>query len=368
MIDYNIIKAIARSVMGRRVRIGICRFILWILMLFRKRGTVILLYHSISPDSDTCIIADNKVSPENFEKQMRYIAKRKKVISLATFLDCIGKNKQPKDRIVITFDDGYRDNCEIAVPILKKYDLPATFFIATGLIDGASVFDKLNHLVMTTKRDKITISLDNGVNKEISLMNSEDRYAFVKNAIYLLENMAHERQLDFLKSISQLHGDTFNFEQYNPKVMMSWEECEMMSTYNDISFGVHTVSHANLAKLSLEEAKEEITISREELEAHIERQVAFFSYPHSKGSDSSIVKILRQCGFQCALTGGLGINKGNADLFRLKRFAVPNDSGLLFKFRLLGRTGFSNKLFTRIYVHAQGSNSECDAFYNAGMG
>lgn len=152
---HRVIKAIAKSVMGRRIRMWICKFILWIWTVFQRRETAILMYHSVSLDSDTRILTYNKVNPDNFEKQMRYIAEKKRVISLASFLDYVEKkDKRLKNSVVITFDDGYLDNCRLVLPILKKYGLHATFFICTGLIDRASVFDKLNYIVMTTKRNR----------------------------------------------------------------------------------------------------------------------------------------------------------------------------------------------------------------------
>jgi len=333
-----------------------CRIILWICTIIRKRGTVILLYHSISPDSDICILNNIKVSPENFEKQMQYIAKKKKVISLATFLDFAEKGKRLKNTIVITFDDGYLDNCRIALPILEKYGLPATFFIATGLMGALSVFDRMNYLVMTTKRNRVTMPLRAGISKEVSLMNSEDRQAFVSEAAYLLENMSPDRQSSFLRSLSaELNGDTFDIERYNPKIMMSEEECKVMSMYDGIAVGAHTVSHANLARLSPEEARKEIIRSKEELERLTGSQAKFFAYPYGRRSNynNNVIEILKQSGFRCALTNEVGVNNGDCDPFQIKRIHVLNDSGLVFRFRLLGYTGAPAKLFRRIHPCAQ---------------
>ena len=353
----HIVNSAARSVVGRKIRIWICRLILLFWTIFRKKGTVILMYHSISQDSDIDILIDNKVSPNNFEKQMQYIAKKKKVISLAAFLDYTkNKDKRLKNSVVITFDDGYLDNYTVALPILKKYGLPATFFITTGLIGKASVYDKLSYLVMSTERDKISVSFGDGISREFSLVSKKDKYDFIDKSTIFLENMSNEMQLDFLRSIStKLRGDSFDIEQYNPKIMMSWEDCKIMSTHDKVFLGIHTVSHPNLAKLSPDAVWKEIAYSKEKLEGFIGQKAEFFAYPYGKRShyNNNVVEILKQSGFQCALTTEMGANNGKDDLYQLKRVGSPNDCHLLFRFVLLGCPNMPGKLFNRIYVYTQ---------------
>jgi len=92
---------------------------------------VILMYHSISPGIDYFM----NVEPKEFEQQMKYLADSKRpVISLSELVRRL-RNKEPLgSSLVLTFDDGYRDNYEIAFPILKRHNFPATIFVTTGLI------------------------------------------------------------------------------------------------------------------------------------------------------------------------------------------------------------------------------------------
>jgi peptidoglycan/xylan/chitin deacetylase (PgdA/CDA1 family) len=111
-----------------------------------QNRAVILMYHSVSPDTDYFM----NVEPKNFEKQMMFLASSKReVISLSELVRRLTMKERLGSSVVITFDDGYRDNYEIAFPILKKYGFPATIFVTTGLI-GKS--DKRNLARLTAEQ------------------------------------------------------------------------------------------------------------------------------------------------------------------------------------------------------------------------
>ncbi len=93
----------------------------------------ILMYHSVTPEREYYF----SVTPEEFEAQMDYLVKEgKKVIPLRTLVEKMKRNEQLRGEIVLTFDDGYKDNYTSAFPILKRLGLPATIFITTDLIGG----------------------------------------------------------------------------------------------------------------------------------------------------------------------------------------------------------------------------------------
>ena len=98
-----------------------------------KKRLTILTYHSISDK----IEPDETVTPEEFEKQLQYIKENYKVISLDEAIEYLPTDfERVSGSIVITFDDGYRDNYYHAYPLLKKYDLPATIFLISGFINN----------------------------------------------------------------------------------------------------------------------------------------------------------------------------------------------------------------------------------------
>jgi peptidoglycan/xylan/chitin deacetylase (PgdA/CDA1 family) len=109
--------------------------------LFSKRSRArILVYHSISEDP----LNPFSVSPEDFEEQVRFLSQEYNVISLEELVACITDNGReiPPDSVVITFDDGFKDNYIYAYPVLRKYGVPATIFVITERLEpsGAPQF------------------------------------------------------------------------------------------------------------------------------------------------------------------------------------------------------------------------------------
>jgi len=97
----------------------------------RRRGhsARILLYHKVNNSSRYLT-----VSIEKFDRQISYLKKNCRVVSLGELTDYFAVKEIPEDIVVITFDDGYKDNFENALPILRKYDLPACFFVTSDFI------------------------------------------------------------------------------------------------------------------------------------------------------------------------------------------------------------------------------------------
>jgi peptidoglycan/xylan/chitin deacetylase (PgdA/CDA1 family) len=109
-----------------------------LMLQIRGRSLVtVLAYHRVDvPDGDV-----NNVSPENFAKQMAFLRSRYKVIPVAELLEILAQGRSVRRTVVVTFDDGYRDNYLNAAPILLKYGLPACFFFSSGIVGTERHFD-----------------------------------------------------------------------------------------------------------------------------------------------------------------------------------------------------------------------------------
>ena len=97
--------------------------------IFNFKEITVLLYHSVAKNNWYA-----SVNPEDFDRQMKYLKDNYKVVSLKEIISYQkGEIDLPQKSVAITFDDGYKDNYEIAWPIFKKYNLPFTIFVTTNL-------------------------------------------------------------------------------------------------------------------------------------------------------------------------------------------------------------------------------------------
>ena len=120
-------------------------YFIWVIPRY---AVPILMYHDINYGKGSFF-----VSPDNFNKQMEYIKKHGyEVITLDELVTSI-KNKKSlgRNKVVITFDDGYKDNFKYAYPVLKKFGFPATIFIITGFVDNNPAFLKWEEVAVMSK-------------------------------------------------------------------------------------------------------------------------------------------------------------------------------------------------------------------------
>jgi hypothetical protein len=123
----------------------------------RWRGVVVLNYHRIGEATgqpwDRTLW---NVDADTFDVQLATLARDAEVVAPEDVLRYARESSRGR-RVLVTFDDGYRDNYEIAFPLLRRHGLPATFFPATGFIDGArpAWWDELAWMVSHARHGEI---------------------------------------------------------------------------------------------------------------------------------------------------------------------------------------------------------------------
>ena len=146
-----------------------------------SRRFQILGYHKVSPDEHPFF---EPLPPDIFEKQMQFLKSCYRVMSLQELVDRSARGEVPERAVAITFDDGYRDNFELAFPILQKYQIPATIFLTTAFIDRQDILwnDKVCFALKRTKRREIAIGCNGGCH--FALRTKEERLAAAKEIGY----------------------------------------------------------------------------------------------------------------------------------------------------------------------------------------
>jgi len=298
----------------------------------KSRSVQILAYHRVNNDNDPFLPA---TSCSVFEKQMEFLAQNYNVLTVDRAVDGIVRNDVPENAIALTFDDGYRDNYLNAFPILKRYSLPATIFLATGVIGSKRILwhDQVFAAFKATSASSLAdFGAGNGV---LDLDSVESRLAAQSRVLEYLWTLD---QGDRDQAICRLHERlkiSQSAGESTGRIMLSWEEVGEMSRYG-IHFGAHTVNHPILSRLSYDDARREIDSSKKAIENALHVPVTSFAYPVGRPADYTpeIKTFIEEAGFRCGLTMVLGNNEAGSDRYELRRIAPWDEDCDLFGLRL----------------------------------
>ncbi len=255
----------------------------------------VLMYHNVSSGDPPWHMS--AVKPEDFEREIIYLQKVAKIVPLHQLFDwLIGGRDIPSKAVCITFDDGYKDNYTFAYPILRKYNVPATIFLATGYIGGSSwQSEKARFAVWNTGVEEFEVG---GLGR-YCLRSPDDRLV-VMNKIETGLMKLPEREKNLMVETLLKVLDVSLPSGIGEGLSLSWDEVIEMNQ-NGISFGAHTVTHTSLTRLPIEKAREEIVQSKKEIEKRLGMPCTLFAYPNGE-FDAKIIECLEEEGFTGAVT------------------------------------------------------------------
>lgn len=274
----------------------------------------IVLYHRVPLKPD--ILLNSQEGIQHFEKQIYYLSHYFNVLPLDLAVRRLQENTLPSRAACITFDDGYADNAEVALPVLQKYSVPATFFIAADFINGGMMWnDKVIELVRRAPGDFLDCSeLDLGRH---SIDTLEKRRALL---IALISKLKY---LPFKEREAQVEHLCHKIPVQLPKNLMMTSD-HVRHLYNaGMEIGGHTAGHPILARLGHEAAYDEIVKGKRMLEDIIQASVRFFAYPNGKPKQDYLtehVAMLKNIGFEAAVSTAWGAADNTTDIFQLPRF------------------------------------------------
>ncbi len=287
---------------------------------------VILRYHSIkeSPELFNNSIGSEIIhSADLFDIQMCQISKYYNPVSLDDVFSILDKGETiPEKSVAITFDDGYLDNYEIALPILDKYNVPATFYITSGAIETDYVFWYIR-LRYAFWQSKETEWVDPKTKTKYNIQNPAQRNDAIVKACENCTNLVGENQDNAVREIERI----LRVEPITAKdcAMMSWEQIRKLQKSGHI-IGSHTVCHPNTAYASDEDLAWELTESKKIIETKTKTIVNHFSYPNPAGVPHwslDTIKSVRRANYKTAVTSSPGPVNNQSNLFSIPRMSVP---------------------------------------------
>lgn len=283
-----------------------------------QRGRLsILIFHRVLPAQDA--LFPNEVHAAGFDRMCGWLAQWFQVLPLGEAIDALKHDRLPARALVITFDDGYADNHEVARPILQRHGLPATFYIATGFLDGGRMFnDTVIEAVRRCPRAVLDVrSLGVQGLGELALGDVQQRRQAIGVLLSALKYLPSQQRSIAVLQLAELAGAPMPDD-----LMMRSDDVRALRRAG-MTIGAHTVSHPILSGLAPEVATQEISQSRQQLESLLGERVAHFAYPNGvPGRDFTpeTARLVQQLGFDSAVTTGWGAARSGSDAYQLPRF------------------------------------------------
>jgi peptidoglycan/xylan/chitin deacetylase (PgdA/CDA1 family) len=277
------------------------------------RGLAVLIYHRVGRQADP--LRPRMATAEEFRGQMRVLARFFRPCGLAEGLQLLRAGRLPPRSVAVTFDDGYADNVQVALPILRETGVPATFFVATAYLDGGRMW---NDTVIEVVRRLVSgeYPFPHAGLETIGVPQSLDRRALV---LQLLAAIKHLPQPDRDAAADTLAG--FLAQPLPANLMMRREDLNLLIEAG-MDVGGHTRSHPILSGLAAARAEEEIAGGLDDLAAIMGRRPTLFAYPNGRrGVDygDREVGIVRRLGLAAALVTNRGIVTADSDLLQAPR-------------------------------------------------
>ena len=322
--------------------------------LLHRGKVLILCYHRVVPDRDPGIDflqPGMYVTTSAFESHLEALTKRYEVVSLADLVNYRLKDDR-RCYCVITFDDGWRDNYLHAFPILKRYGLPATIFIATDYVGTRRWFwsDQISWLLYHRERpfrsaveDLVGRSGYGRVPERVlDLMDREEGSSMQMRVDALVEGLKAFNEDEIYRFLEALRG--LGLVHPEEPLFLDWDEVMEMSG-KGISFGSHTRTHRILTRLHEEDLRDELEGALEALKARGVHYVPVLAYPNGD-ADMRVEEMARASGYIGAVSASFGFESiAPENPFSLRRIGIHQDvaaSTALFNFRLSGlREGLS---------------------------
>lgn len=291
-----------------------------------KQKLSILIYHQVLAQADP--MRPTEPTAAVFDWQMRLLRNYFTPLSLDDAITHLQHKSLPANAVCVTFDDGYLNNLTVAQPILQKYQIPATVYVATAFSNGENMWnDRLQYLFADESRSHL--QLDDEI---IQLGDIAQR-----------RNSAQQwlKRLKYLPVAERRNKIAHFYQQNNAAeqaaLMMSPMQIKQLAA-SGVTIGAHTVDHPILKTQDADEQRRQIIESKQQLEQWLGMEVKHFAYPNGvEGTDfdDTAVEIVRQSGFQSAVITNWGVSDSTTSQFKLKRFTPWDKTALRFHLRLL---------------------------------
>ena len=247
-------------------------------LLSRSRGVIFTLHRVLpEPPADFSPNAILQVQPDFLDYCLeRLRALDIDIVSLDEALARLAGSRRGRPFVVLTFDDAYRDNLQHALPILRKHEAPFTLYVPTAFVDGVGQlwWQAIEDII--ARQEAVAFSED-GETEYVETRTLPQKKEAFDRLYWRLRKLPEPERLALLADFTAAYG--FDLQRQCRELIMDWQELRQFAGEPLCTIGAHTVHHYELAKLPLEQARNEMVQSVEIIEAQFGIRPAHFSYP-----------------------------------------------------------------------------------------
>lgn len=299
---------------------GVLTLVEWVL---DRSEYVVFVFHRVLPREETGGFYNPHlvITPESFELFLQFVTRRGRVTSLENLVEAVQRGENVRRKLfALTFDDGWEDNSRIAWPILRRYGLPATIFLATGFVGTRRRLpeERLWRLWQKTKRERTLPALQARLSAGFSVAR-DGKDGHWETYHRLLKVRPQRKALSLLDELEDRFGID---DPPRPAQFLTWKQVAALSR-EGATFGSHSVNHCSLAFEAPETVRNELIKSRRCLSEQLGREVDFFAYPRGIHS-ARVTQLTSEAGYRAAVTTCNRAISSETNLYLLPRVAVDN--------------------------------------------
>ena len=288
----------------------------------------VLIFHRVHRHADP--LCPDEMTAPLFDRVLGRLKAWFNVIPLDRAVEDLLAGRLPDRPLCITFDDGYADNYEVALPILKKHGLSATFFIATGYLDGGCMFnDKVTEAIRACGAE--VLDLTSAGLGTYGLASLDHRRRAVGEVVAAIKYVGSPKRELLAQEICDIAG-------VSPPVSLMMSRAQLRDLHRQgMGVGGHTRSHPILAATAGDVAMAELVDGKRDIEEIIGQTVTLLAYPNGRpGIDyrAEHVLLAREAGFRGAVSTAKGVATAGSDVFQIPRFTPWGRSMVKFGARL----------------------------------
>lgn len=263
----------------------------------------VLAFHGLREDGVSPGVLDESLHLpiSTFSALCKQLAAKYHVMPLSEMASVLSSGeKLPPRAVALSFDDGYASNFELGFPVLKKLNLPATIFLATGFLDGSTPL----------WFQQVDLALKAG-----------GRSAF-SETLARLKKLPNAEMREEVRKMVEAAGESQAPAVTRP---MCWDQVRAMRDTGLIEFGGHTHTHPILARCTIEEQRREIVTCRERIQSELGTAPRLFAFPNGGPGDCTpeTLGLLKEAGFESAWTMISGRAKQKGPILHMPRYGAP---------------------------------------------